>query len=409
MTSAVSVRFDYREDSEDSMDRGVSPAGLLRQEAFFREDRIQNMPMITLWKDSPDQLLGDSRQVRAVVREVFGAGEDAAAYNVLGGWFPLRGDRAGAMISRGLAKYLWGSASVLGKTITWDNRSFNVSGILDKEEPMMLVQADVQSTALFPNMLLRFPEGGGREEAERFLNMADFSHAVLLDLPLLGFVLRFGAYLPALFISLLVLGKVLGRAFRLLRFPALLTVYALPGLAAAAACGLIILGAERIPPGFIPTAWSDFEFYRSLFTGISSNVSAWLSEPSAGDIALLAQVLAAAGMILLSITFITAAQGQIRIRSLRGLVTGCFLSYGVMLFMSFALAGRGGIAISPGMWLAPCIWAASEYGFYLFDRFLAEPPLKADNPKECEEPAHVVEDIILWQTAQENQGSLRAK
>jgi len=348
---------------------GVSPAQLERQLEIFRQDGLKGAPELTLWAEHAAQTLkaGEDASARAPVLELYGLAEDACSAAPVRGAFPARGDPRGCAVSEGAAFALWGGGNVLGQSVLWEGRTYYVQGVLKGEEALMVVQQSAEAQAPMPNMQLRFASGGSRQAAEEFLSRTDFRGAQLLDMPLAGWLLRFIAFLPALFMGIWMLARLLLEALRmrldsrgrkdlpkfLRRLPLL--------LALGAADVFLITRGPKLPAALIPSAWSDFSFWSDLTSNASQRVKDWLAYPLGRDIELLFALLGTAFIIGLALLLLSMLMGKVKITKPAYVLIGGAGSLLGMFLMALYYARRGGLSVSLGMWLMPCLWMLCDY------------------------------------------------
>ncbi|MDR2686298.1 MAG: hypothetical protein LBB75_00975 [Oscillospiraceae bacterium] len=351
---------------------GVSPAQLESQLDLFRQDGAGGLPELTLWTQFPGQTLanGDDTTIACAVTQIYGHGEDVVFGAMLQGGFPVRGDAGRCALSDAAAFALFGSANAMGQSLQWNNNTYAVQGIFESGDALMLAQAAAGSETKLPYMQLRFPGGGARLQAEEFLARADFSAgAILLDQPLVAWGLGLAAALPALLLGLWILARLFARAWQTRKHPRLL-LGGLPLLLPLAAADICLLARAvgKAPASLIPSAWSDFTFWSELPQGWKSSLAQWLSAPTGGDIDL---VFGALG--ILALAFLAALAGafalaRARLRDPAHALAACGGCVAWLFAMALHYAGRGGLRISLGMWLLPCLWAVADYGLYAWGR-----------------------------------------
>jgi len=341
---------------------GVSPAQLEAQLDIFREDRLKDLPGLTLWQQHAAQTAtdGGEKSLRAPVLELYGSAEDLRPDSYLSGSAPAKASVKTCAVSEGMAFALWGGTGVTGKTLTWGEQEYTVQGVFRGEDRLVIVHAAPDSRTLFPNMQLRFAGNGGRQAADEFLARTSFGSPQLLDMPLLSWAFGLLASLPALLIGLWLLARLLLHGIRLRKQPRKLLWFALPAIMIAVADIFLLRRMERIPAALIPSRWSDFSFWTSLAEEGAKRLKTWLSMPQAGDIAALFSLLGTALLIFASLLAITLCLSKTRVQGpLHALIAcgGCVLA---MFLMAAYYAGRGGLQISPAMWLMPCLWIAAD-------------------------------------------------
>ena len=255
---------------------GVSPSALVRQQNNAKKDGIADQPEVTLWQVYSAQQIMDSdmRNTTANVVAVFGECEDITTKSMLYGAFPSNSDTQGCAVSSGLAFSLWGSTQVLGVQVRIEGEVFYVRGVFEDDNARVFRQAEFDKT--LSNMQLTFPGGGTREDAERYLTAANFMGGTILDLPLMGRGFRILFRFPAIVLAFGIIVRLLRRARKLWHYQAWLFSY-LPFVLAVLAVLMLCIDLPEIPSSFIPSKWSDFEFWKDLFLSHWKNVTRWTS------------------------------------------------------------------------------------------------------------------------------------
>ena len=342
---------------------GVSPAQLERQLDVFRQDGLKGMPELTLWEEHAAQTLkaGDDASAKAPVLELYGLAEEACSAAPVRGGFPARGDPKGCALSEGTAFTLWGGGNVLGQSVLWEDHIYYVQGVLKGEEALMVVQQSADSEAPMPNLQLRFAVGGSRQAAEEFLSRTDFRSAQLLDMPLVGWLLRLIAFLPVLFMGLWLLIRLLHEALRARKdLPEFLRF--LPILLGLGAVDIYLMTrGPKLPAALIPSGWSDFSFWSDLAANTAQRVKDWLAYPLGRDIALLFALLGGALVIGLALLALAILLGKSKFSKAQHVLIGSAGFLLLLFLVALYYAGRGGLTLDLGMWLMPCLWMLCDY------------------------------------------------
>jgi len=351
----------------------VSPAQLEAQLDIFREDRLKDVPGLTLWAQHAAQSVtdGEEKTLRVPVLELFGPVENLRADAYLSGSVPSRraappaGGAQTCAVSEGMAFALWGGANVIGQSLTWNAQDYTVQGVFGGEDSLVIVQAAPESKTPFPNMQLRFANNGGRQAACReaaleFLARTNFGNPQLLDMPLLGWALEMVVTLPALLIGLWLLARLFAHGLRLRGQPRKLLDFALPAIAIAAIDIFLLSRGGGVPAALIPSRWSDFAFWTSLAEESAKRLKTWLSMPQAGDIATLFSLLGTALLVFATLLTMAVLLGRARAQKPSHALFACGGCVLLMFLMAVYYAGRGGLQINPAMWLMPCLWIVSD-------------------------------------------------
>lgn len=260
---------------------GVSPSELIRQQTYARQDGAGNQPEVTLWQTYPEQeiMASDKKKIKADIVAAFGDCGDIVSSMMTAGAYPARSDASGCAVSTGLAFSLWGSTNVIGVPVKAEGKQFYVRGIFEEEEPRLFLQAQADSEEPLSNMQLTFTGPGAGERAGQYLSSAGFPEGRILDLTLFAWVLGMILRLPAIILAIGILGRVTRHGKRLCRYPLLLAVYFLIAFGILAVLWFC-MDLPEFPSEFVPTMWSDFEFWGNLFQEQGKNMVSWMA---AGD------------------------------------------------------------------------------------------------------------------------------
>lgn len=344
---------------------GISPIALVRQQSYAKQDGAPEQPEATLWKIHPDQeaRAADKKSMIADAVLVFGDCRDITTAIMIYGSFPAQSDQSGCAVSSGLAFSLWGSTEVLGLPIKIEGNVFYVRGVFKEEEPRLFRQVQAESKEPLSNMQLNFSGTGTSERARQYLSAVGFPEGMLLELPLIEWGLDIFFRLPAMILSLGILIRAIRRGCRLWHYPLLLAFYLPPALAVSAA-SIICMDLPEMPAGFIPTMWSDFEFWKNLFVGHWKNLVAWILAVSTfRDVELMA---ASFMTILFSLgASVCAAKAAIliSIRTYRGMVLGCAAYTLTLSLLSLHMAWTRSMMFCKAMYVMPCLWLCADFMF----------------------------------------------
>lgn len=355
---------------------GVSPFALVRQQTYAKQDGAAVQPEVTLWQinSEPEVMTEDKKSVAADVVVVFGDCRDITSTITLHGAFPARSDQSGCAVSSGLAFSLWGSTDVCGLSIKMDGDIFYVRGVFEEEEPRLFCQAQDDSKELLSNMQLKFSGTGTREKAENYLVAADFPGGMILELPLIEWVLDIIFRLPAIVLSVGIFVRVIRRGKRLWHYPVLFIFY-LPSALALSAGLFFCMDLPGIPAGFIPTMWSDFEFWRDLFVGHWKNLTAWMLAASTfRDMELAFASFMAVLFSMCAAVFAAIAAFLVSIRTFRSMVLGCTAYTLLLCLLSLLMAPNHNMMFCKAMYLMPCLWLCADFMFYRQEKRLTLVP-----------------------------------
>lgn len=357
LCTSVAVKWEYG---------GISPAALVRQQTWAGQDGAADQPEATLWRIEAEQEIrnADKKSTTADVVAVFGDCRAITSANMLRGAFPARSDPSGCAVSSGLAFSLWGSTDVLGMPVKMEGDSFYVRGVFKGEESRIFHQAQAESKEPLLNMQLTFSGTGTRERAERYLLAAEFSGGMLLELPLTEWALAMLVRLPAILLAAGILVRILRRGKWLRHYPVLLAFW-LPSALAVLAGLFYCVDLPGIPAGFIPTRWSDFEFWKNLFTGHRKALNAWiLAGVSFRDMELMEAVLLTVLFSLAASVLAVTAARRAAIRTYGGMALGCMGYTLALSLLCIPVARTYNMLFCREMYLLPCLWLCVDFMLY---------------------------------------------
>ena len=299
---------------------GISPVQLLRAERYAREDGGAAVPAAALWREHREGYVegGAGRcSTSAAVLELFGdVGEVwPAAFRY--GNYPARGDETGCAVDEAAADALWGSARVVGQAVLWKGKTYYVRGVMKGSGGLLL--------------------GQGGEDAEPW---------------------------PNLLLRLFQRGRALTAA------PLLLVCYLPPALLGAGTV-LWCAGAPwSVPERFIPTRWSDFEFWVRLFSGGMEKLRGYLTLAAVQRD--LRYGALAAGCALLSLTALALAvlaAERAGVRTERVLAVRACAVWALTFGIALVFAPFGGVKVERPLWLLPAAWLLSDWCLERHRRF----------------------------------------
>ncbi|OLR66413.1 Uncharacterised protein [uncultured Clostridium sp.] len=299
---------------------GISPVQLLRAERYAREDGGAAVPTAALWREHREGYVegGAGRcSTSAAVLELFGDGGEVWPAAFRYGNYPARGDETGCAVDEAAADALWGSARVVGQAVLWKGKTYYVRGVMKGSGGLLL--------------------GQGGEDAEPW---------------------------PNLLLRLFQRGRALTAA------PLLLVCYLPPALLGAGTV-LWCAGAPwSVPERFIPTRWSDFEFWVRLFSGGMEKLRGYLTLAAVQRD--LRYGALAAGCALLSLTALALAvlaAERAGVRTERVFAVRACAVWALTFGIALVFAPFGGVKVERPLWLLPAAWLLSDWCLERHRRF----------------------------------------
>ena len=204
-----------------------------------------------------------------------------AAY--LAGGAPGVIDNIGCAISSALAWELWGDTDVVGKTIEVDSSLRVVRGVFEEVECLALLSVpDEERNQSFSVVELSGgPVRPSRSEVESFIAASGLGSpdSVLMGTP--TFLAEFMLLLPLIMLALYGLVLCIGWAKKWPAPQRRIFIFSMLVCAAVLLPGVL----DFLPDWVIPTRWSDFSFWGSLFKQTGANLREYLMlSPSIRDV-----------------------------------------------------------------------------------------------------------------------------
>lgn len=251
-------------------------------ELFLAEDPDeirQNIPEIVLFRkedgiEAENEGMGRST---AVVRiEAAGVMHLILPGSLIAGSFVTDSDTSGCVISRKAAEELFGSRECLGGSITIEGRKYIVRGVLNEKERLCIVQGE--EGAKYPYVRLYAP--GLPVSRVRQLLAGLLPELAAADGVEAAWISEGDLYLG---LGRIMAGIPLWTAWALILARAGKKIKSLKGIWEGIArtafftagftglCGILLL-TVRFSDDYVPTAWSDFEFWSELFASKAGEI-----------------------------------------------------------------------------------------------------------------------------------------
>ena len=268
----------------------------------------------------------------------------------------------GCLIDRTTALSLFGDARAEGQKVRWNGRDYTVRGVFDAPEATLAVEADPASEVLFDRVTLDLSgEENPRGRAEEFAMRHGLPGERIVQYGGLAALARFFCLLPALAAACSLAVRFFGRARVRRDWPVQRALLWIAAVAAAAAVLWLAGVRPAVPQDLIPTRWSDFSFWETLFTERRAEWTDYLwMKKERPDVLLLTALLKAATCSLAAL--LLAARPALR-RPAAGPRAFAFLLAACLCgsFAGVALVGGGELLARdlPMLWLTAPLWLAA--------------------------------------------------
>ena len=162
------------------------------------------------------------------------------------------------VITSKAAKELFQSENVVGLVLVWNHKEWVIRGVTDSSRPVILFTAGEGDCV--SNLEFIFPKGSAAGlETENMLSRNNLEkETVMIDYRLYGAICRLCYLLPCFYLLWLGLARINIKPIK-------------KGIIFTLLCFLLISQMFRFPVTYIPSKWSDFDFWTAKWKGIILN------------------------------------------------------------------------------------------------------------------------------------------
>ena len=271
--SAISLRYD----------KPLSGQAAYQARQYAIEHREDEAFWPTFWTETETLFSAELRETTA--RCIFYSGDASLVWpvkNLIGG-MPGVTDSVGCAVSSGLAQELWGDVNIIGKTVEAAGTARIIRCVFDEAESLALlsVRDEDMSQSFTSAELAGGPLSPDRSSAERFAAASGLGtpDSILMSTP--AFLATLMSALPIIIFVLY--GLILSVGW--LRKRSAIIRRVLMFLPLIGVAMLLPRFLEALPDRVVPTQWSDFSFWGSLFRQTGENLREYLElSPSLKDV-----------------------------------------------------------------------------------------------------------------------------
>lgn len=183
------------------------------------------------------------------------------------------GNHEGVIVTEAIAQSLWGSLEVIGKTLTLEEKNYSVRGILEADEPYIIMASDLEDEdSSFTALRMQLVEHGNVEGTIHTMKLKyNLPDGVLKNLSLTSILLSQLALLPGVLLGLYGLFRLYKFLYKTHRY--WVSALILGGLSLLVTWIVIqiVKFPIDIPDYIIPNQWSDFDFWANLVENMIKN------------------------------------------------------------------------------------------------------------------------------------------
>lgn len=251
----VSVRIQGADVSRESLERA------------YGESTESAPRYISAWSRSADKItltnenIGTSVAVSKI--SVYGSMMDVFPMKVLSGALPVSIDESGCVIDDETALHLFRNIDVVGARIPYGEKSYLVRGVITSLEPVILIR---EADALYDNLELHYEdiESGGVYAKDFIYRYGWAQEYVIVENGFLASVAAGLGFLPAWIAMIGTFGALIWEAKKHRYIPLQLGVLFVLAAILPVLLDRLFGLAFYWPDRFLPTRWSDFQFWPRL-------------------------------------------------------------------------------------------------------------------------------------------------
>lgn len=201
------------------------------------------------------------------VINVYGNIENIFISQILAGALLSENDSKNCVIDKQSAYSLFGTENALGLELKWNNKGYIIQGILDCTQQIMFIRLDNQEQKEFSSIRINFENNDNTyEQARNFILNYNLDDATINDIASISIIVSQLANLP----TILILAFIIFDLFKLHENHDNLVAIIILFILALLFIWILNFKIE-IPSIYIPTKWSDFEFWTRTFKTIHDN------------------------------------------------------------------------------------------------------------------------------------------
>lgn len=190
------------------------------------------------------------------------------------GGYTYKNDYEGCIIDYNTAEKLFGSYNIIGNIILVDGNKYIIRGVLKIDDDIIMIQK-TDKNIKFKNIEISFDEIKNiQEQTNNFLNANNLPQpASIIDGYFFSSVIKVLYLFPAIFLFIFITFKIVKNIYVLKGFPILFICSIVVGIMAIYILKAIINLKIDFPEQFIPSRWSDFEFWNQKIKEIKDGIA----------------------------------------------------------------------------------------------------------------------------------------
>lgn len=246
-------------------DKKISVQQIKKIKAQDLRDRgIKNL---TAYHQYNNEFIYNNSKYQLDVINVYGNIENIFDAQILTGTLLSDNDIKSCIIDKQSAYSLFGTEDTLGLKLKWNNKDYTIQGVLDCKQKIMFVRAANQEQKEFSSIRINFENNDNTyEQAQNFILNYNLDNATINDIAPISIIVSQLISLPIILILVFIIFDLVKLYKNHNRLVAIIILFIITFL-------LIYIWDFKIeiPSIYIPTKWSDFQFWNRTFKTIYNN------------------------------------------------------------------------------------------------------------------------------------------
>lgn len=261
LDTIVDLRYSYPQISAKQI-----------QNALQKEIEINSITAYTQYNDQIVET--EYKRINEITNlNVYGEINNIFNYKLLNGNYPSLNDYQGCAIDLNTAHEIWGDTDITGFELNINNKKYIVRGVFDYPQKVIITQAEVTYEKVFDSIRISFLNNQNTyEQVQTFISKYNLGNPIIDDISPYAIVFSQIAILPIIFILLIIIINI----FKLFKnsnkdLKSMITNIFISIIIILLIVNLINLKIQ-IPSIYIPTKWSNFEFFERTFDNIQQSM-----------------------------------------------------------------------------------------------------------------------------------------
>lgn len=230
----------------------------------LRDSGILNL---TAYHQYNNEIIYNNNKYQLDVVSIYGNIENIFDAQILTGTLLSDNDIKSCIIDKQSAYSLFGTEDTLGLKLKWNNKDYTIQGVLDCKQKIMFVRSANQEQKEFSSIRINFENNDNTyEQAQNFILNYNLDNATINDIAPISIIVSQLISVPIILILVFIIFDLVKLYKNHNRLVAIIILFIITFL-------LIYIWDFKIeiPSIYIPTKWSDFQFWNRTFKTIYNN------------------------------------------------------------------------------------------------------------------------------------------